>query len=138
MATPGCCDTDNMLLRKILETLPEIGGTTGGATEVTLVSLLAAETPSSTIVSIADTNVAVPGTAVQSAAQAATKGVYITARAGNIGSVYVGGSTVDRTGPTGWTLVPAGMAPGLIQVSNSNQIWVDADNAGDGVGINVI
>jgi len=119
---PGCCDTDNALLRKILLALADVANSV----------------PATSLITVADTVVATPGTAVQSASQVATKGVYVTAPVSNTGEVYVGSSNVDKGGPRGITLVPGGMAPGFIPVDNSDEIWVDADNANDRVGILVV
>lgn len=92
---------------------------------------------SATFNSYDDIVVAVAGTAVQGPNVALLRGVWITARDTNTGQVYLGGSGVTNGAGAqrGMTLVPAGMNSSIIPISNLNQIWINADNAGDRVGI---
>jgi hypothetical protein len=56
--------------------------------------------------------------------------IYMTARDNNVGKIYWGGSTVDAT--NGDYIFPAGkIAP--IEIDDVNKIYINADNAGDGV-----
>lgn len=87
-----------------------------------------------------DITVAVAGTAIQGVSVATPKGVLIVARSLNTGSVYVGGSNVtqDGGGARGAELTPAGMPSVVLPISNLNQLWVNADNAGDRVGVIIL
>ena len=90
---------------------------------------------------IGNITVAVPGTAV-SLAPVSTPSVpcyevLIQILSTNVGNIYVGGAAVDNTGGSGITLMPvaAGVQPPSIQISaqNLSQIFIDADNALEGV-----
>lgn len=72
------------------------------------------------------------GTAV-ALGTSATKCVYIVvqAQSGNVGSVYVGTSTVTKTGKRGIEL-PAGQSTG-IPAGDLDDVYVDADNSNDKV-----
>lgn len=61
----------------------------------------------------------------------------IVADINNKGSVYVGGSDVSNSsgGKRGIQLSQLGMPSTLLAIDNVNLIWVNADNAGDRVGI---
>lgn len=121
------------LTRKILQNQTDIaaaitaGGSSGGAS-------------SGSLTTGADITVAVAGTAVQGASAAATKGVLVVARGDNAGTVYVGGSNVSNASGSrkGIQLSQLGMPSQFIEVDNANKIWVNADNAGDSVGIIVL
>lgn len=87
-----------------------------------------------------DIVVAVAGTAVQGPTLTATRGVLVVARSDNAGFVYVGGSDVTNAGGTkkGVILSQLGMPSQFIAVDNANKIWLNADTAGDSVGIIVL
>lgn len=122
------------LVRKILGWMEDIatsiapGGGSGGA-------------GSSVVFSTApDVTVAVAGIRVQASSNAVRRGVLITAKSTNTGSVYVGDANVSNNagGRRGMELVPAGMTPVLLAVTNTNEIYINADNAGDKVGILIL
>lgn len=87
-----------------------------------------------------DITVLVAGTAVQGLAASTPRGVMVVAHLLNTGSVYIGGPTVsDGSGNAkGITLTQAGMPSVVLPVENLNQIWVNADNAGDRVGVVIL
>lgn len=128
-------DTDNTLLQKIANLLcgsafNSSGPTTGGSTNVT----------GSSFTSINDANVAVAGTRVQFSAQPTPRGVLIVAKLTNTNPVYIGGSGVTNAsgGQKGITLTQAGMPSIVLPVQNTNQIYINADTAGDGVGVVIL
>lgn len=133
METYSSNDAQYDLLRKILQNQTDLAadiiasGSGGGAS-------------SGALTTGADIAVAVAGTAVQGASAAATKGVLVVARSDNAGIVYVGGSNVSNgSGSTkGVQLSQLGMPSQFIAVDNANKIWVNADTAGDSVGIIIL
>lgn len=87
-----------------------------------------------------DITVLVAGTAVAGIDIATPRGVLVVARSGNKGSVYVGGSNVTKDGGgfRGAELLQAGMPSAALPVSNLNQVYINADNAGDRVGVVIL
>lgn len=87
-----------------------------------------------------DITVAVVGTAVQGVAASTPRGVLVVASVNNTGAVYVGGPTTsnDVGNARGITLTQAGMPSVVLPVENLNQIWVNADNASDRVGVVIL
>lgn len=83
----------------------------------------------------------VAGTPVNAPAYATVNGVMLVARSTNVGNVYIG---VDNTvsnmsgSKRGLILSQLGMPSAILPVSNLNKIWLNADNAGDGVGVLVL
>lgn len=94
----------------------------------------------STFVSIADIIVVEAGKAVQCAGSPSPRGVLVVADPNNTGAVYVGGSGVtNATGSQrGLILTQAGMPSQVLPVSTTSLIYVNADNAGDRVGIVIL
>lgn len=84
-----------------------------------------------------DIVVAVAGTAVRGTNVGASRGILLTAFPTNTGSVYVGGPGVSRANgdQKGLILSQLGMPSTFLPIANVNQIYVNADNAGDGVGV---
>lgn len=77
------------------------------------------------------------GVAMQCPSLAASKGVMVVADLQNSGYVYVGGSNVTNSSGSkrGIILSPGGMPSQLLPVNNANLLWVNADIAGDRVGL---
>lgn len=86
--------------------------------------------------SINNVTVAVAGTAVNFP-NVACKAVLLVAPSRNTGIVYIGGSGVTKGDgvQTGCQLSPLGMPSQTFNVSNLNQLYINADTAGDSVGI---
>jgi hypothetical protein len=123
-------DTHYVLTRKILQNQTDL------KSSIDAITIAIGGSGSTQIITLNDVVVAIAGTAVQVQSQAC-KGVAIVARIGNTGYVYVGGSTTTNGSGTrrGIILVAGGMPPQIIPVSNSNEIWINADTANDAVGI---
>lgn len=125
-------DNDNkfVLLRKILQNQSTLG--------TSIQSLIASVQPSAGLNTAPDIIVTVPGTAVQGSNVATPKGVRLTARLENAGSMYAGGPNVtnDLGGRRGQEITQAGGCELL--VSNLNQVYLNADNAGDRVGVVIL
>lgn len=95
------------------------------------------ESPSSSeVVTGSDVIVATAGTRVQFPSAVCTRGVFVVAKSGNTGPVYLGGSTVTKGSGSnrGMTLTQAGMPSQIIPVDNANKLYLNADNNNDGVG----
>jgi hypothetical protein len=90
---------------------------------------------SSTVVTLADQVVAVAGTRINFTAQAVTREVIITADLANTNQVYIGDITVAAS-KKGIVLSPLGVV--RLAVSNTNLLYMDADTAGNRVGVVVI
>jgi hypothetical protein len=90
-----------------------------------------------TFSSQADLVCAVAGTRVQGATVTVARGVLVTASPDNVGPVYIGGSNVTNAsgGVKGLILLQAGMPSQFIPVTNLNQLYINADNAGDRAGV---
>jgi hypothetical protein len=73
--------------------------------------------------------VTTPGTSIQGSDVALTNGVYIKALGGNTGKMYLGYATGDNRAK--YELSADQLI--LIQLSNLNQLWVDASVAGEKV-----
>lgn len=125
------------LLKKILLNVLELW-TGAGAAFGQILSQLGPSQPGEFRTS-PDITVLVAGTAVQGLDIPCRRGALLVARLGNVGSVYAGDQSVsnDGGGQRGTELTQAGMPSIMFYVSNVNQIWVNGDNAGDRVGINV-
>lgn len=77
------------------------------------------------------------GIAMQVSSGVSLRGVMITANPENSGSLFIGDSTVTASAGSkqGIVLIPGGMTPVPIPVSNPNQIYINGDYSGDRAGI---
>lgn len=77
--------------------------------------------------------VAVPGTAEQFQTQAVPNGftVFLEALDGNTGNIYIGGTQADAQNHTVANVLSAG-AFRTLALTNTDEIWIDADVAGEG------
>lgn len=125
-------DSDNNLLYKIAQSLSVIAGQS--------IPSGSPGTADSSFSTGPNITVLTAGVAVAGPDIATPRGVWVVARQGNTGSVYIGGSNVtnDSGGFRGAELVQTGMNSMLLPVSNLNQIYVNADNAGDRVGVVIL
>jgi pantothenate kinase len=83
-------------------------------------------------------NVAVAGTAVQlSITTVPCCAVLIRAKKLNVGNIYFGGSTVGNAGSLNSTWLEPNEAV-TIPTEDLNQVYINADNANDGVGYNAV
>jgi hypothetical protein len=73
--------------------------------------------------------VTTPGTSIQGSNVALINGVYIKALAANTGKMYIGYATGDNRA----MFELSADAIVLVQVSNLNQVWIDASVAGEKV-----
>ncbi len=80
-----------------------------------------------------DLVVTTAGTAVAGASQVSVRGFFVFAHPDNKGNIYVGSSVVTNKsgGFGGMVLAPLGVNPCFIPCTNSNQIFINADNDGD-------
>lgn len=87
-----------------------------------------------------DISVAIAGTAQQGPNVACPKGCHVTAAATNTGSVYLGDENVTNASGNrrGMELTQAGMTSIKMTVSNLNQLYINADNANDKVGVIIL
>lgn len=88
----------------------------------------------STTFATGQTPVPTPGTAENLAPQAIADGdaVVITALPGNSGTVWIGNSQANAHDHTvAYPLIPGTFL--RLFITNTNLVWVDADNAGEGV-----
>lgn len=78
--------------------------------------------------------VAVPGTAEQFQAQAVPDGftIFLEALDGNTGNVYIGGTKADAENHAKANVLSVG-AFRTLALTNTNEIWIDADVATEGV-----
>jgi hypothetical protein len=123
------------ILRKILQRLPTVE-----AYLTSIASGVNALNVTQAFADAPDITVAVAGTAVQGSSVATPNGVLLVAAITNTGSVYVGGATVTNASGSrrGAELVQAGMPSMKLTCTNLNQIWVNADNANDKVGVVIL
>lgn len=93
--------------------------------------------PSSEFNTVPDITVLVAGTAVQGLNIPCSRGIKVVAALTNQGSVYLGGPDVSNGsgGKRGIELSQAGMVDYPLAINNVNLLWVNADYAGDRVGI---
>lgn len=129
-------DTLHNLLRKVLGLLH---WTFGGRTMDQIIG--GAIGPSGGGISTADDIiVASAGTAVQGASMVCNRGALVVAWQDNQGRVYVGGpTTTNGSGDRrGCVLTQAGMPSQFLQITNTDQIFVNADTNGDRVSVIVI
>lgn len=100
----------------------------------------AGNTPSATSFSTGSDIVGVAGSAVQGAALAVTRGVQVCADPSNSGIIYIGDSGVTNASGSkrGIPLVAGGMVNFRLNVSNTNQIYVNCDTSGDRACITVL
>lgn len=119
----------------------------GGATSANQTTQITAEQAiqaalqgvSATWATAADIVNVTPGTRVQGAAVATPRGVIISSRVANTGQIYLGDVTVTNAAglKKGLILAPAQQTPPIL-VANLNQIYLDADTAGDSVGVQIL
>ena len=121
------------LLKKILQNQLDFW-TGASAISANIINLLS---PSTTFDTVPDITVLTAGTAVQGLNIQCPRGVMVVARLANTNPVYVGGPDVSNAsgGKGGIQLTQAGQASTILTVANVNMIWVNADTAGDRVGI---
>lgn len=83
---------------------------------------------------------AVAGTAVNGSTVSTVNGVLLVARPSNVGAVYIGDNTTTNGSGAkrGLILSQLGMPSSILPISNLNQLWINADNNGDGVGVLVL
>jgi hypothetical protein len=111
--------------------LVSIAGLSSGVDSVLAVENLAAAI--STLTNVSVVTATGTGIAVNLPSVTVTKKVRLYARPNNIGRVYIGGSDVTNSNGTKWgaPIDPDGWED--FYVSNSNLLWINADNATDGV-----
>lgn len=87
-----------------------------------------------------DVIVTAAGVAKQAVGVPSPRGVLVVAKVTNTGSVYIGGSNVTNASGSrrGIELVQAGMPSVILPVSSTDLIYVNADNANDGVGLVIL
>lgn len=80
------------------------------------------------------------GVAKQGVASPSPDGVLVSGRAGNTGTVYIGGPTVTNASGSrqGLPLFQGGMTPIRYPASDVSKIFVNADTNGDGVSIIIL
>jgi hypothetical protein len=121
----------NVAVRRILAILNSIGSIASGGSAVINVSN-GALSPS--FDSIDNIKVPTAGTRVR-LPDVPCRGCQLIAPKQNSGSIYAGGPSVKAGTHTAYELSPLGMTNVTIPVTNLNQIYIDADTSGDGIGI---
>lgn len=86
-----------------------------------------------------DITVAAAGTRVNAPGIATPRGVIISPRSGNTGTVYVGDKTVTNAAGTKVGIALSKLAsPIFLLIPTLNLLWFDADTSGDKVGIQIL
>lgn len=129
-------DTLHNLLRKVLGMLQWF---TGGKSMAEWVDSAIGPSPSG-ISTQEDIVVSTPGVAVQGASMKCNRGALVVASPDNTGRVYVGGPTTTNGSGNrrGAVLTQGGMPSQFFAITNTDQIFVNADEANDRVSIIVI
>lgn len=121
----------NIAVRRILAIINAAGVLSGGRVLLNVDTSAGSGTPQSINNVLA---VGAPSVATR-LPNVACKAVLLVALQTNTSFVYVGGSGVKGTTQSGVTLSATGMLSCLFNVSNLQDLYINADVAGEGVGV---